>query len=220
MRMAIDFRSLTVSRHARVGVVGDAATASEAWLVLHGYGMLAQGILHWFRGAQRADRVLIAPEALSRFYTELSDSKRAVGASWTTREDLANELEDQFAYLERAVAEMVPDAVPLHVHGFSQGVSVGARWCVRTTRRVARLVCWAGAMPEDVTADDLKRVLVHEPLHLVVGDRDTRVPPARVEADASRLGAAGLDVKVHRFDGGHRVDEAVLEEFAGPGEHP
>ena len=220
MRMAIDFRSLTVSRHARVGIVGDPATAAEVWLILHGYGMLARGILHWFRSAERDDRVLIAPEGLSRFYTKLGDSKRVVGASWLTKEDSRNELEDQFAYLEHALAELAPDGVPLHVHGFSQGVSVGARWCVRTNRRVARLVCWAGAMPEDVTADDLQRALVHEPLHLVVGDRDTRVPPARVEADASRLGAAGLDVKVHRFDGGHRVDEAVLEEFAGPGERP
>ena len=208
------FRSLVVSRHARVGVVGDAATAAEAWLILHGYGMLARGILHWFRGAERADRLLIAPEGLSRFYTELSGGKRAVGASWVTREDLANELEDQYQYLEHAANDLLPDGLPLHIHGFSQGVSVGARWCVRTQRPVARLVCWAGAMPEDVAADDLKRALGHEPLHLVVGNRDSRVPPARVEADAERLGAAGVEVKLHRFDGGHWVDEGLLATFS------
>jgi len=212
--MAPEFRSLVVSRHARIGVVGDPATASQAWLILHGYGMLARGILHWFRGAERADRLLIAPEGLSRFYTELSDSKRAVGASWVTREDLANELEDQREYLDRAIAELVPATLTLHVHGFSQGVSVGARWCTRTSRSVARLVCWAGAMPEDVAADDLKRALGPEPLHLVVGNRDSRVPPARIEADAARLGAAGVDVKLHQFDGGHWVDEGMLASFA------
>ena len=68
-------------------------------------------------------------------------------------------------------------------------------------------------MPEDVAADDLKRALGHEPLHLVVGNRDSRVPPARVEADAERLGAAGVDVKLHRFDGGHWVDEGLLGKF-------
>jgi predicted esterase len=205
-----EFRSFVVSRHARVGIVGDPETATEAWLLLHGYGMLARGMLHWFQKAERANRVLIAPEGLSRFYTELSEGKRAVGASWTTREDLANELEDQFQYLSRVIVEVVPPATPLHVHGFSQGVSVGARWCSRTDRAIVRLVCWAGTMPEDVTADDLKRKLAHEPLHLVVGDRDTRVPPERIAADAARLRTGGVDVKLHRFAGGHRVDEGVL----------
>jgi predicted esterase len=212
--MAAEFRSLVVPRHARIGVVGNPATATQAWLILHGYGMLARGILHWFRGAERADRLLIAPEGLSRFYTELSGGKRAVGASWVTREDLANELEDQRAYLDRTIAELVPEGLPLHVHGFSQGVSVGARWCVRTSRPVARLVCWAGAMPEDVAADGLKRALGREPLHLVVGNRDSRVPPARIEADAERLRAAGVDVKLHQFDGGHWVDEGMLATFS------
>ena len=208
------YRSLIVSRHARIGLAGDPQTATEAWLILHGYGMLAQGILHWFRHARRDGRVLIAPEALSRFYTELSDAKRAVGASWVTREDLANELDDQFHYIDRAVAEIVPPSASLQVHGFSQGVSVGARWCVRSSRPVARLVGWAGVLPEEVAADDLKRRLGAEPLHLVVGDRDSRVPPAKVQADADRLSGSGLNVKLHQFEGGHWVDERVLREFS------
>ena len=213
--MKPEFRSLVVSRHARIGVVGDPATARQAWLILHGYGMLARGILHWFRGAERADRMLIAPEGLSRFYTELSDGKRAVGASWVTRENLEEELKDVYAYLDHAVREFAPEGVPLQVHGFSQGVSVGARWAVRTARPVARIVGWAGALPEDVTADDLKRKLVHEPLHLVVGEKDTRVPAELVEADAARLRAEGLQVQVHRFEGGHRVDDGILTQLAG-----
>ena len=64
---APQFASLVVDRHARIGIVGDLASADEAWILLHGYGMLARGILHWFRAAQRPGRVLIAPEALSRF---------------------------------------------------------------------------------------------------------------------------------------------------------
>ena len=212
--MTTEFRSLVVSRHARIGVAGALDTATEAWLVLHGYGMLARGILHWFRGAERAGRVLVAPEGLSRFYTEMRDGKRTVGASWTTREDLLQELEDQYRYLERAVHELLPEAIPLQVHGFSQGVSVGARWCIRTARPVRRLVCWAGAFPDDVAANELRRALGREPLHLVIGTRDSRVIPARVEADAERYRESGLAVKVHRFDGGHWVDEGVLRTFS------
>jgi predicted esterase len=208
------YRSLVVSRHARVAIVGDPAAAREAWLVLHGHGMLARGILHWFRAAERAGRVLVAPEALSRFYAVLTEGKRVVGASWATREDLANELDDQFAYIDRVVREIIPPGIPLQVHGFSQGVSVGARWCVRSTRQIARLVCWAGILPADVSAVALKRKLGAEPLDLVVGDRDARVLPERVEEDAARLQAAGVEVRLHRFAGGHVVDTEMLQAIA------
>lgn len=214
--MPAEFRSIVVARHARVGIVGNPDTATEAWLILHGYGMLARGILHWFRGAEASHRLLVAPEGLSRFYTELSGGKRAVGASWTTREDLLHELEDQYQYLEQAMDRCVPAALPLHVHGFSQGVSTGVRWCIRTGRPVARLVGWAGAVPEEVTADLLKRKLGQEPLHLVVGDKDGIVTPAQVAADATRLRTDGLEVKVHTFDGTHRIDEGVLAGFTTP----
>jgi predicted esterase len=69
-------------------------------------------------------------------------------------------------------------------------------------------------MPEDVTADDLKRKLVHEPLHLVVGDRDKRVPPEKVEADAIRFRTGGLAVQLHRFAGGHTIDAGVLQSLS------
>jgi predicted esterase len=208
--MPAEFRTLVVARHARVGVVGNPATAREAWLVLHGYGMLARGILHWFRGAEQPERLLVAPEGLSRFYTELSGGKRSVGASWVTREDLAHELEDQFGYLETAVGEFVPAGIPLQVHGFSQGVSAATRWSVRTARPVSRLVGWAGIVPDDVTGVELQRKLGPEPLRLMVGTQDARVTPEQVEADAVRLRGQGLEVAVRRFEGGHRVDLGAL----------
>lgn len=208
--MAAEFRSLVVSRHARVGVVGDPATAREAWLILHGYGMLARGILHWFRGAEDASRLLVAPEALSRFYTVLSGGKRSVGASWVTREDLEHELEDQFAYLERAVAECIPDTLPLQVHGFSQGVSAATRWTVRTARAVDSVVGWAGIIPDDVTGERLKQKLGDRALRLLVGNDDALVTPEQVAADATRLRSEGMAVDLRRFAGGHRVDLRAL----------
>jgi predicted esterase len=208
--MAAEFRSLVVSRHARVGVVGDPASAREAWLILHGYGMLARGILHWFRGADDGNRLLVAPEGLSRFYTVLSGGKRSVGASWVTREDLDHELEDQFAYLERAVAECIPTALPLQVHGFSQGVSAATRWTVRTARAVEGVFGWAGVVPDDVTGERLTAKLGTRPLRLLVGNDDARVTPEQVEADATRLRREGMAVEVRHFEGGHRVELGAL----------
>jgi predicted esterase len=147
---------------------------------------------------------------LSRFYTVLSGGKRSVGASWVTREDLDHELEDQFAYLERAVAECIPSALPLQVHGFSQGVSAATRWTVRTARAVAGVVGWAGIVPDDVTGQRLRQKLGNGALRLMVGNEDARVTPDQVEADAARLRNEGMAVDVRRFEGGHRVDLSAL----------
>lgn len=206
---SLQFRSVIVSRHARVGIVGDIENASEAWLIIHGFGMLARGILHWFRQAERPGRVLVAPEGLSRFYLQEKGVRR-VGASWMTREDRDHELEDLLGYLDRVSADLINPDGRLQVHGFSQGVAVAARWVVRGTRPVDRLVCWAGGFPEDVAADRLQRALGTEPVHLVVGNRDVWVKPDQVAADAERLRLAGAAVVLHRFGGGHRVDDGVL----------
>lgn len=212
--MDTSWHEMVVSRHARVGIVGDPAQATEVWLLLHGHGMLARGMLHWFRAAAAPHRLLVAPEALSRFYVELSGGKRAVGASWVTREDFDHDREDVFQYLERAVAEVIPWTLPLDIHGFSQGVSVGTRWAIGTSRPVRRIVCWAGAIPDDVTGAGLRARVTHGFLDLVVGDQDDRVPPERVVADAERLRTEGMPTTVHRFAGGHNVDPGVLAEFA------
>jgi predicted esterase len=208
----IEFRSIVVPRHARVGIVGDLETATEAWVILHGFGMLSQGILHWFRKAERPGRVLIAPEGLSRFYIEEKGVRR-IGASWMTREDRDHEVEDLLGYLDRVAAGLIGPDTPLQLHGFSQGVAAAARWTARRTRPVSRLVCWAGGFPEDVTPEQLKPALGAESLHLVVGDRDVWVKPEQVAADAARLEAAGIPVVLHRFAGGHRVDDGILAEL-------
>lgn len=203
------YRSLVVSRHARVGLVGDPAGAREAWLLLHGYGMLAQGILHWFRAAERPGRLLVAPEGLSRFYQE-RNGLRTVGASWMTREDREHELLDQQGYLDQVVRDIVGDIPRLEVHGFSQGVATAARWVAREAHAVARLVCWGGTLPEEVDVAALGAAVAPEPVHFVVGDRDAWVAPEAVAADAERTRAAGVAVELHRFAGGHRIDDGVL----------
>ena len=203
------YRSLVVERHARVGIVGDVETATAAWLILHGYGMLSQGILHWVRAAARPGRVLVAPEALSRFYSE-SRGVRRVGASWMTREARDDDLLDLMAYLDRVVADVIGDVPRLEVHGFSQGAAAGARWTVRHTRLVARLVCWGGTVPEDVAPDLLRSAVGEGTVHYAIGSRDVWTTPDAVRVDAARLEAAGLPVRLHPFDGGHRIDDGVL----------
>lgn len=207
------FASLRTDRHARVGVLGDPAAADEAWLILHGYGMTARGILHWFRTALRPGRLLVAPEGLSRFYRD-AKGVRTVGASWMTREDREHEIEDQHAYLDQVAERWLAGRGRVEVHGFSQGVATACRW-VTARRPVDRLVCWGSPTPPDLAPEAYRDRIGDGPLVLVIGETDRYYPPPLVEADAARLREAGLTVEVRRAAGGHGIDREVLAALAG-----
>ncbi len=206
--------SLVVDRHARVALLGDPERAREAWLILHGYGMTARGILHWFRGAARADRLLVAPEGLSRFYDNRR-GVRVVGASWMTAEDREHEIQDQRDYLDRVADRWLGRRQRIAVHGFSQGVSTAFRWVAHTATPIDHLVGWAGVVPPDLALSELGPRQRRMAIDLVVGREDSRVPPAQVAADADRLRAAGLQVGLREVAGGHGIDPALLAELAG-----
>lgn len=205
---------MVVERHARVALLGDEEQAGEAWLVLHGYGMTAQGILHWFRAAQRPGRLLVAPEGLSRFYQE-AKGLRTVGASWMTREDRDHEMADQLGYLERVAERWLTGRRRLEVHGFSQGVAVGFRWVAAGPRAIDRLVGWGSPSPSEVEPADLVGPLAGGSTHLVIGERDRFFSPELVAGDADRLRRGGLPVELIRVAGGHAIDPEVLARFAG-----
>lgn len=207
------FATLVTSRHARVGILGDPSGADEAWLLLHGYGMSARGILHWFAAAQRPGRVLVAPEALSRFYRQ-GKGLRTVGASWMTREAREDEIADQHAYLDAVAERWLGDRSRIEVHGFSQGVATACRWVV-SRRAVDRLVGWGSPTPPELGGQDYQGRVGTGPLLLAIGEDDRFFAPAVVEADAARLRTAGQAVEVHRFPGGHGVDGDLLASLAG-----
>ena len=75
---------------ARSSAPEDSA-ARELWYVLHGYGQLAAPFLEEFRAIDDGTRLIVAPEALSRFYEGDAQARlhkdASVGASWMTRED-------------------------------------------------------------------------------------------------------------------------------------
>ena len=95
---------------------------------------------------------------------------------------------------------------PITWLGFSQGVATAARWSANGLPAPRRLVFWGGLLPEDIPATRLIGI----PVTFVVGERDQWAPPARIEAQAAVLRAAGVGVEVVAFDGGHRISAEVL----------
>ena len=202
---------LTVERTARYHTLGDAATAKELWIVIHGYGHLARYFLRGFEGVHEG-RYIVAPEALSRFYTGTDFTR--VGASWMTREDREHEILDQHHYLNALKSHLL-QAAPLIEHlgvlGFSQGVATAARWLHHGRSKVDQLVIWSGSMPPEFDRAQLKRQWDGLRIDLVHGEEDELVGIAKLNGNEALLRASGLPFRTHRFPGGHVLDSVTLE---------
>lgn len=222
---APEAHALEVPRTARYYTVGDPAAARVVWLALHGYGQLAGYFARHFvpHAGPGSGRLVVAPEALSRFYVGRGDAATGeparVGATWMTREDRLAEIADYVRYLDRALdaatAGLELAAVPLGVLAFSQGAATAARWVAHRHRHglagPGRVVLWGGALPHDfdlagADGDALRATR----LTLVVGDADEFATPAVVAEQEGRLAEAGVAYEVVRYPGGHRLEGTTL----------
>ena len=213
------FPTIRSARYFRLGQPG--AGVTDLWIVCHGYGQLAREFLAGFEPIAAPGRLIAAPEALSRFYTGSADARHSaarVGASWMTREDREAEIADQIAYLDGIADQLLsqlPDRPRVRALGFSQGASAVCRWAVLGKTRPNELILWAGEIPAEFTDETLAERLRHVAVNVVAGSRDRLVPDALVRHQEARLRKAGLEPRVSRFDGGHRLDSGTLHKLSG-----
>jgi predicted esterase len=197
----------------------------ELWYVLHGYGQLAAPFLGDFRAIDDGSRLIVAPEALSRFYegdaqTRLHKDAK-VGASWMTREDRESEIADYIAYLDTAHEAILArlggaeHAPAVTVLGFSQGAATAARWVASGRVNAARLVVWGSQLPPELDLADPGAPLRRAETVLVIGTTDVFATPKLVEKETARLRAANYPFRFVSFSGGHRMDDDTLRALAG-----
>ncbi len=215
---------LTVQRTARYAILGPSGPAAEeVWIVCHGYGQRAAAFLEGFLPLDDGRRMLIAPEALSRFYLDSGSSGRhgeQVGASWMTREDRECEIDDYVRYLEalrgQVLAPIGRPAVAVRVLGFSQGVATAARWVLRAAWKPAQLILWGGPLPQELIPEE-GAPFPDIPLTFVSGERDPAVDQVRLAQQVAELRTRGARVEQVGFAGAHRLDTPTLLRLAGSG---
>ncbi|RZL02505.1 MAG: phospholipase [Hymenobacter sp.] len=210
----------SVPRTARYQQLGEvSATTKQLWLVLHGYGQLAEYFIRHFAALHAADpagTVIVAPEGLSRFY--LTGTSGRVGASWMTSADRLAEIEDQYTYLTALLRPMLAVAPTANVVvlGFSQGTATASRWLARVAStdgwRPHRLVLWAGDFPADTLPSPT--LLGGLPVAIVCGDQDEYISYERFSQQADTLKSSGAVVSAFRFSGGHTMNSSLLRELA------
>jgi predicted esterase len=216
--------SLVVRRTARYYTIGPThGFPRELWVVCHGYGQLAHRFLRQFAPLDDGTRLIVAPEALSRFYLDPVEQRRGqaaprIGASWMTREHREAEIADYVDYLEQLTTEVrhqLTGAGPrIIVLGFSQGTATVCRWLAASALRAEQIVLWSGGIPPELDVAAWSARLHGAELSLVAGDDDDVVPAASVAAEGERLSAAGVAFTLHHHPRGHAIEPDALMRLA------
>jgi len=224
MSTVITPHTLHVRRTARYYTIGPThGFPRELWVVVHGYGQLARRFMESFAPLDDGTRLVMAPEALSRFYLDPIPERRLqaeprVGATWMTREDREAEIADYVAYLEQLTWETrrhLAGAGPrIVVLGFSQGTATVCRWLASSQLRADQLVLWAGGIPPELDVANWSTRLHGASLTLVAGETDEMVPASAVVSEGERLSAAGVAFTLLRHAGGHRIEAEALMRLA------
>jgi predicted esterase len=209
---------LKTTRSARYYTLGGVdGRASEVWIVIHGFAQLASHFVRAFEGIASPGRLVVAPEALNRFYVEPgsggSRPDARVGATWMTREDRENEIADYVEFLDSVYARVVRPGDAVTALGYSQGVATATRWAALGGYHPARLILWAGQVPPELDLNLLARRL-SSGVVLVEGRLDEYSTWVQGDDNLTRLQSAGVTAERIQFDGGHRIDADVLMRLA------
>jgi len=214
---------IPVTRTARYAMLGTPSEhTTEVWFALHGYGQLAAEFIVPFGALDDGTRVIVAPEALNRFYLVTPKDTRAadrpVGATWMTREDRQSDIADYVGYLDRLYAtiftQLRRERVVVRALGFSQGVATVVRWLTLGRAQIDQLILWGGLLPPDLELKHGVSALRGVPLRLVAGSRDEFVGGAVLERELARLTELGVSHQHLAFEGGHALSRTMLRRLA------
>ena len=210
--------SLEVPRTARYYVMG-AAVGGDLWIVLHGFGQLACDFIEYFAELNDGSRVVVAPEALNRYYTaslSVPSAERSVGATWMTREFREAEMRDYIRYLDLLHAELARTFRPRRtiVVGFSQGGATASRWATLGATNIHTLVLWGATLPPDLDLASVRERLAALRLKIVIGRTDQYISPEALARERQRLADGNVPAEFIEYDAGHSIKRAVLKELS------
>ncbi|MFN3405658.1 MAG: alpha/beta hydrolase [Cytophagaceae bacterium] len=204
-----------VSKTARYCLLGHPSEKIETvWVCCHGYGQLAPYFIRKFEVLDNGKNLIVAPEALSKFYLEGFSGR--VGASWMTKEERENDIADYINYLNILMAEIkstIKKDVKINILGFSQGVATVCRWVTHSKIDFDKLILWAGVFPPDLNKDFAFSMekLQNKKIYIVYGDNDPFLYDDH-KKNLDQYKKLFPEISVINFHGKHDIDEKVLKE--------
>ena len=202
------------TRFAQIGEFSEETT--EIIVALHGYGQLASEFAQSFLPLASPSRVIICPEALSRFYT--NHRARVSGATWMTSEDREFEIMDYVTYLDGLTEEILEDApenIRVVVLGFSQGCHTASRLVGNGTFSPDRLILWGADPAHDLSQEEWDALADVQEITLVAGSADEYLPAERLIKAEEALRDHQCAFTTVRYEGKHEMVRDVLKGLWG-----
>lgn len=210
---------IKIQKTARYYTWGNINEGTEVlWVICHGYGQLAQYFIKKFEVLNPEKHFVVAPEGLSKFYSGGMTGR--VGATWMTKEDRLNEIDDYLHYLD-AVFEQVSQKLgernlpKINLLGFSQGSATINRWAVHKEIDFNSLFIWAGTFPHDLDFDRATSLYQDKKVYLIYGDKDEFFKEENFQDHLKTINEKGIFPEVVKFKGTHQVDSNILLEILG-----
>lgn len=208
--------NLKVDKTARYFVLGqNAKPIKKVWLVLHGYGQLANYFLKQFEPLDDGNTLIVAPEGLHRFYWKgFSDT---VAASWMTKEDREIDIKDYISLLNKVwgninnIYDFSNSEITLFA--YSQGVATLTRWLLQHDIPAKQIILWAGTLAHDVDFNLLKEKLKHSKAVQLFGKQDEFYNTKQLEKIKQFNIKKSLPLDFKLFDGKHEIIPELLKSF-------
>jgi len=185
----------------------------NVWFVCHGIGYLSRYFLKYFDGLNSEENYIIAAQAPSKYY--LGSAYKHVGSSWLTKENTATEIENVMNYFDAVLeAEKLPSSLNLIVLGYSQGVSVAARFIAKRQLKCTQLIFIAGGIPKELTTEDFTFLTNETKTTFIYGDKDEYIQTNYlVDAKKRFYELFGNDAKIITFDGKHEMPKYLINKI-------
>jgi len=189
------------------------SATKHIWVVFHGIGYLSKYFVKYFENLPPTENYIIAPQAPSKYY--LKDAYKYVGASWLTKENTEQDIDNVLNYLDAVMAqEVIPSNSRLIVLGFSQGVSIALRWVAKRRIMCDQLVLYAGGVPKELHAQDFNFLEEKTKVSFIAGKNDVYLTQERTAQEKSKIETL-FNGKAHYtfFDGGHEFKEEIITDL-------
>ena len=202
-------------RTTRFAQIGEAdENTCEVIFALHGWGQLAGDFAEVMKPLATDGRMIICPEALSKFYVGFQP--RETGSSWMTSYDREYEIMDYVTYLD-GLAEQVLADVPDHAHivvfVFSQGCHTASRWVGNGVLKPKRMILWGSDPAEDLSSEEWDAVSDVEDIQVVAGTLDRFVTGGKLQRAEESLRDHQATFEIIRYEGGHHLRDSVLMDL-------
>ena len=210
-------KKISVSKTARYFQAGSISNKTKnIWFVFHGYGMLGEFFIKKFESLVDSETIIIAPEAISRFY--LNNKYERVGASWITKVDKDDDIIDNSNFLNqlynKLISQIGHEQINLNILGFSQGGSTACRWALNEKFNINSICFWGSDIPKECLTEKYRNRLNTMKISIIIGKKDTLIPLEYREKFRDLIDDYGLNYSLVEYDGDHRIIENVLIDYA------